>query len=162
MGIFLFAQPGIKQAYMRWSYLYHFHLSEFIPHKTVPHPSVIGLCTLRQLSGIHVDLKQVIESHVLALGIGHNSFALVFLNLFFFFPEFSQIRRINGQASAGQFIFVPVHIESILALGFPGPQISSSIVFSCHKTIPFWNSSAIWCQETDLCLHKNPVTDIQM
>lgn len=33
--IFLFAQPGIKQAYMRWSYLYHFHLSEFIPHNPI-------------------------------------------------------------------------------------------------------------------------------
>ena len=137
VGIFLFAQPGIKHAYMRWSYLYHFHLSEFIPYKTVPHPSVIGLCTLCQLSGIHVDFKQIIESHILELGIGQNSFALVFLNLFSFLPEFSQIRRINGQASAGPFILVPVHIESILALGFPGPQISSSIVFSCHKIHSF-------------------------
>lgn len=33
--IFLFAQPGIKQTYMRWSYLYHFHLSEFIPHNPI-------------------------------------------------------------------------------------------------------------------------------
>ena len=112
MGIFLFAQPGIKQAYMRWSYLYHFHLSEFVPHKTVPHPSVIGLCTLCQLSGIHVDLKQVIESHVLALGIGQNSFALVFLNLFFFFPEFSQIRRINIHPHSGWF-FIFGHSPNI-------------------------------------------------
>ena len=104
VGVFFFTQPGIKQPHMGWSHLYHFHLTKLILHKTIPHPSVIGIGAFRQLPCFQINVKQLIERYALELGIGQNLFVLIFLDLFFFFPEFGQIRGIDSQTPTGPFV----------------------------------------------------------
>ena len=154
VGIPVFRKSGIKQPDMGRSDLNHFHPADFIPHTVIPRCNVIAPCTVCQFLRFYIPLKQCVDRQFLCRPVGYDTIVHFSGNLPFFLPERCQISVIDCDTLPRPFIGIAVHIQPIFSLGFSNLQISSSIIFSCHKIIPFCALLVpyLFASRNDFCL----------